>query len=120
MKLVPSVQAGFEFALGFKPVGEIAPMPADRMAAKSLLFREAPENGQCEQYPTVTSREARDIMGAEDLIKRRKRLVDPPGKKDSRRAGGWRDKSPRHGFGRAHGFSCSCAVPVVQGRVVTH
>ena|SRR5882724_10922074 len=95
-------------------------MPADRMAAKSLLFREAPENGQREQYPTVTARETRDIMGAEDLIQRRKRLIDPSGKKDSRRAGGRRDKGPRHRVGRAHGFACSCAVPVVQGRVVTH
>ena len=88
------MQTGLEFPLSFKPTGEIAPMPADRMAAKSLLFREAPERRQRVQHPAVASRETRDIMCAEDQIQRRKRLVHSPGKKDSRRAGGRRDKSP--------------------------
>jgi hypothetical protein len=60
------VQAGLEFLLGFKPVCEVTPMPADRLSAKSLLLREAPENSQCVQHPSMTSREARDIMGAQD------------------------------------------------------
>ena len=79
-------------------------MPADRMAAIFLLFRESPQRRQRVQHPAVASREARDIMGAEDLIQRRKRLIALSGKKDCRRAGGRRDKSPRHGVGRAHGF----------------
>ncbi len=41
-------------------------MPTDRMPAESLLLREAPENSQCVQHPSMTSREARDIMGAQD------------------------------------------------------
>jgi hypothetical protein len=60
------VQAGLEFLLRFKPVCEVALMPTDRMPAESLLLREAPENSQCVQHPSMTSREARDIMGAQD------------------------------------------------------
>ncbi len=60
-------------------------MPTDRMAAKPLLLREASERSQRVQRPAVASREARDIMGAQNLIQRREGLVHLTGKKDSGR-----------------------------------
>lgn len=114
------MEASFQFPLGFKPVGKIVAVPADRMSAKTLLLRESADRGQCKQQPAVPSSQARHIVRAQQETQRRERLVDPIGEADGSGKSTRRDKRPRNGVGRAHGFGCSCAVPVVQGRDVTH
>lgn len=113
------MEASLQFPLGFKPVGEILAVPSDRMAAKSLLFRKSADRGQREQKPSVAAGEARHVMRAQEQVQRREGFVYPLGEENPRRNSSRRDKRPWNGVGRAHGFGCSCAVPVVQGRVVT-
>ena len=60
------MEASLQFPLGFKPVGEIVAVPADRMSAKSLRLWKSADRGQREEQPSVATGEARHIMRAQE------------------------------------------------------
>ena len=101
------------------PVENLDAMPSYRMTTESLLFRETSENAEGRQYPPVPPSKPGDVMGGKNFVECRKTFIDSRGERyicdqavryDARSVGG---------FDRAHGFLCSCAVPVASGRVVT-
>lgn len=60
------MEASLQFPLGFKPLGEIVAVPADRMSAKSLRLWKTADSCQRKEQPSVATGEARHIMRAQE------------------------------------------------------
>jgi hypothetical protein len=63
-----------------QPFKDIRAQPANPAPVETVLLRKPPNKRQAVQQPPGPSRQARNIMRAEKLCPREKRLIDPGGK----------------------------------------
>ena len=61
-----------------EPADDVAPMPADGTTVKLTLARKMSKSGHCREYPSMSARQARDLVAAQDFTPWRERFVDPP------------------------------------------
>jgi len=101
-----------------QPKQHVTPAPTDSPPMKPLLPGEASEKRQRLKDPSSAARESRHVMGSQKLLTGRKAFIHPSRERHAR--GG----SPIGDFGcelvDGHGEHCSCVVPAVRRRVVTH
>jgi hypothetical protein len=94
------------------PLQNVCSQPANTSAMKALLTGELTQRHHAEQYPSWPARQARNIVGAKQLLPGWERFIDPFGKKDVLRTSGRTFGLFGRGIFRAHKRP-SCVVPVV-------
>lgn len=60
-----------------QPIENVRPQPADLASVKSPLFWEASQHHQAGKNPPGPARQPGDVVGAEEVLKRRERFIDP-------------------------------------------